>query len=55
MTRDWVEKVVPYTAIMSNAFEEVTATFPGAGTATSTVTITSATKRLFVDEIRVLN
>ena len=50
-----VEKVVPYTAIMSTAFEEVTATFPGAGTATSTVTMTSATKRLFVDEIRVLN
>lgn len=50
-----VEKVVPYTALMANAFEEVTATFPNAGTATTTITITSATKRLFVDEVKVFN
>jgi hypothetical protein len=50
-----VEKIVPYTAVMANVFEEVTATFPNAGTVSSTVTITSATKRLFIDEIKVYN
>lgn len=50
-----VEKVVPYTAVMANVFEEVTVTFPNAGTATSTVVISSATKRVFVDDVKIYN
>lgn len=50
-----MEKIVPYTATMTNAFEEVTATFPNSGTTTSTVTITSTTKRLFIDDVKVFN
>lgn len=50
-----VEKTVSYTAVMANSFEEVTATFPNAGSASSTITITSSKKRLFIDEVKVFN
>jgi len=48
-----VEKVVPYYAVMSGDFEEVTAQFTGVGTSSSTVTFISVSKRLFIDEVRI--
>jgi len=49
------EKVVPYTAVMANVFEEVTVIFPNAGKAASTVIITSVAKRIFIDDVKVYN
>ncbi|WP_320053590.1 DUF4493 domain-containing protein [uncultured Acetobacteroides sp.] len=52
---DKIEKEVPYNAIMSGEFEEVTASFPKAGTSSSKITIKSSKKRLFIDDVKVYN